>query len=491
MNKRKQWLLIAAPSLAALGLLLAFVVLGWGIAGAAPHSASPPPDTLAQDGSFTVSGTVTCEATGGPLSDVEVYVWDREREHHDPDVSSTDSSGHYSITLEAGDYDLVFHPLCGESGCASKAYKGVTGPADLTLNVVLSTGHTISGTVTDGTDGVVDVSIYAFNHETADGFGLLLTDDGGHYCISLITGTYDLGFSPPSCQGLGPKTMVVTLSQDMPLDVPLPPGFTVAGRVTDGTGGPVSGVQIYARECYTSTGYGFSPSNIGGYFTGTLPLGTYGIQFLPLADQGLGPRTITDVVSASTRCPNTNRDVELPVGVTISGQITCQRQPVKNVFVYADPVGPSPDCYGLDGVGVYSVDDGSFALPLIPGTYDIRLDPPLATRLNELVFTDVQILKGKYLSVDLCAFIYLPIVIKGHTDFIVVKGKLRFYSFEGGCWVIEDESMDYELVGRLVDEIGLPENDGREIIAWGQLKQVYTTCMAGRPFEVVSYEFLD
>jgi len=490
MNKRKSWSLIVAPGLAALGLLLAFVVLGWGIAGAAPHSASPPPDTLAQSDSFTVSGTVTCEGVG-TLSEVEVFVWDREEGPAGFVGDVTDGSGYYSVTLEDGNYDLIFHPLCGESGCASNAYKGVTGPADSTLNVVLSTGHTISGTVTDGTNGVEGVSIYAFNHNTADGFGLPLTDDGGHYCIGLIKGTYDLGFSPPPCQGLGPKTMVVTLSQDMPLDVPLPPGFTVAGRVTDGAGGPVSGVQIYARECYTLTGYGFSPSNIGGYFTGTLPLGTYGIQFLPPADQGFGPKTITDVVSASESCPNASLDVVLPVGVTLSGQISCQRQPVKNVFVYADPVGPSPDCYGLDGVGVYSVDDGSFALPLIPGTYDIRLDPPPATGLNELVFTDVQILNGKYLTVDLCPFIYLPIVMKGHPDSIVVKGKLRFYTFEGGCWVIEDQSMGYELLGGLADEIGLPENDGREIIAWGQLRQVYTICMAGRPFEVVSYEFLD
>jgi hypothetical protein len=322
--------------------------------------------------------------------------------------------------LEAGNYDLIFNPPCG-SGCAFQALKGITGPPDQTRNITLPSGYSVSGTVTDGTTTVSDVGIYAFNHETADGFGLPLTDDSGHYCIGLIAGTYDLGFSPPSCQELGPKTVVVTLSHDMPLDVVLPPGFTVAGRVTGGTGGPVSGVQVYARECYTSTGYGFNPSNIGGYFTGTLPLGTYGIQFLPPADQGLGPQTIIDVVNTSASCPNASLDVALPAGVTISGQITCQWRPVKNVFVYADPVGPSPDCYGLDGVGVYSVDDGSFALPVISGTYDIWLDPPPATGLNELVFTDVQVLEGKYLMVDPCPFIYLPIVMKGHTEPIVVK----------------------------------------------------------------------
>ncbi len=490
MNKRKSWSLIAAPGLAATGLLLALLLLGWGTAGAAPGRASPLPDHLAQDNSFTVTGTVTCEG-GGPLSEVEVFVWYRDQ-GYGVLRDTTDDNGYYSVTLEAGNYDLIFNPPCGR-GCATAARKGITGPSDQTWDVVLPPGYSVSGTVyrTDGTTPVGDVAIYAFNRDTADGFGLPPTNASGYYCINLMEGEYELGFTPPPCLELGPKTIVVTVSQDMPLDAVLPPGFTVAGRVTDGIGGPVSGVQIYARECYTSTGYGFSPSSGGGYFSGTLPLGTYGIQFLPPADQGLGPKTITDVVSTSSSCPNTSLDVELPDGVTISGQITCQRKPVKNVFVYADPVGPSPDCYGLDGVGVYSVDDGSFALPLIPGTYDIRLNPPPATGLNELVITDVQVLKGKYLTVNLCPFIYLPIVMKGHTDSIVVKGKLRFYSFEGGCWVIEDDSIGYELVGGLADEIGQPENDGRNIIAWGQLKQVYTICMAGRPFEVVSYEFLD
>jgi len=81
---------------------------------------------------------------------------------------------------------------------------------------------------TDGTTPVDDVSIYAFNHDTADGFGLPLTKGGGHYCIGLVEGPYDLGFTPPACLELGPKTEAITVTHDMITDVILPPGFTVA-----------------------------------------------------------------------------------------------------------------------------------------------------------------------------------------------------------------------------------------------------------------------
>jgi hypothetical protein len=373
-------------------------------------------DAIKDTWAFTVSGTVTCEGTG-PISDVEVFVWNRE-------TSSgftgdfTDSSGTYSVTLEEGNYDLIFNPLCG-SGCASQSLKGITVPPNQIRNITLTIGHSISGTVfaTDGTTPVSNVAIYAFNRNTAEGFGLPLTNADGHYCIGLVTGTYELGFTPPPCLGLGPKTEIIAVTKDMTRNIALPPGFTVAGRITDEASNPVPGVQIYARECYTWTGYGFSPSNVSGYYTGTLPIGTFGIQFLPLAGLGLGPKIITDVTSTTAGCPNTSLNVTLPEGFAVSGKITCRGEPVKNVFVYADPAGPSPDCYGLDGVGLYTVDDGSYRLPVVPGTYDIKLDPPPATEFETVVISDVQVITDTALNFNLCPFYqWLPILLRQTSD---------------------------------------------------------------------------
>lgn len=490
MNERKLWELIAALGLAVTSLLLMFLLLGRSTVGATSEGAGTIPDIRTQGASFTVSGTVTCAVTG-PISDVEVFVWNRDKGTGSiGDI--TDISGTYSVTMTEGSYDLIFNPPCG-SECASKARKGITGPPDLTLNVVLSAGHSVSGTVyaTGTLQTISNTAIYAFNRDTADGFGLPPTDPNGRYCIGLITGTYDLGFSPPPCIGLGPKTEVITVTQDMTLNVILPLGFTVTGRVTDGAGDPVSGTQIYARQCYTWTGYGFSPSNVNGYYTGTLPLGTFGIQFLPPAGRGLGPQTVTDVVSTTAGCPNTNLNVTLPAGLTVSGRVTCQGEPVKNVFVYADPAGPPPDCYGLDGVGVYTVDDGSYELPVVPGTYDIEFIPPQATGFKTIVISAVQVVTDISSNVDFCP-VYLPIVMKGCEDctaITAIQGTLGFNVL--GCWVIKNHFPGYELTGELVDEIGQSENVGRRIIAWGRFLPVPTTCMSGMPFEVVSYKFLD
>jgi hypothetical protein len=400
MNKRKLWKLMAALGLAVTSLLLLFLLLGQITVGAAPGEKVTIADARSSSASFTVSGTVTCEGTG-PISDVEVFAWNRDKGGGEVD-DITDSSGYYSVTLEAGNYDLIFNPPCG-SECASKAHKGITGPPDLTLNVVLSPGHSVSGTVfaTDGTTPVDDVSIYAFNHDTADGFGLPLTKAGGHYCIGLVEGPYDLGFTPPPCLGLGPKTVSISVTQDMITDVILPPGFTVAGCITDGIDNPVPGVQIYAYDP-NIRGFGFAPSDESGCYSGTLPLGTFDFQFIPPQGSGLGSITVVDIVSETADCPNTWLPITLPTGFTVSGKVTCQGGQIKNVFVYADPVGePAPGDH-LVGWGVYTVDDGSYGLSLVSGTYSLEFVPPPATGLDTKEITNFHLITDTMLNVNLC-----------------------------------------------------------------------------------------
>ena len=108
MNKRVLWALIAGPGLAVTSLLLVFFVLGRSTVEATPGGAVAIPDLQPQTATFTVSGTVTCQATG-PLSDVEIYAWNRDNgTGFVGDV--TDSSGAYRVTLEVGTYRLEFTP---------------------------------------------------------------------------------------------------------------------------------------------------------------------------------------------------------------------------------------------------------------------------------------------------------------------------------------------------------------------------------------------
>ena len=139
MGKRKLWTLIAAPGLAVTGLLLTFLLLGWNPAGASvdipPHSAS-----------LTVSGTVTCQATG-PISDVEVALWNWEKSS----VVTSDTTGingTYSVTLDEGTYYLEFLPPAA-TGLHAKAHTTLELITDTVLDAdfCICSGVWVSETV--------------------------------------------------------------------------------------------------------------------------------------------------------------------------------------------------------------------------------------------------------------------------------------------------------------------------------------------------------
>lgn len=365
--------------------------------------------SMPTNANFTITGTVTCSTTGSKAG-VEVFAWNRDTGEGEV-VMTTGSSGAFSVTLDQGSYDLVFNPPCN-SGCASQSIRGINGAPDLPLVINLPTGLSVSGATfaTNGSTPVDNTAIYAFNRTTADGYGLPPSKGTGQYCINLTDGSYDLSFTPPACADLGPVTQVITVDRNIVLDVSMPPGFTVAGCITDGSANPVGGVEIFAYDPAVR-GFGFSPSKAGGCYTGTLPLGTFDIQFIPPGGQGLGYQTIIDVGSEGGSCPNTSLPVTLPPGFTISGKITCHGQPVKNVFVYADPVGAPKAGDDLDGVGKFSLDDGTYELPVVSGSYHLEFIPPPATGFPEKMFDDVPVHGGITVNVDFCP-LYFPIVLK-------------------------------------------------------------------------------
>jgi hypothetical protein len=132
MNKCKLWMLITGPWLAVTGLLLVFLLLGRSTAGAKPGGVDAVPEIRSPGGTFMVSGTVTCQATG-PMSDVEVFAWNRDKgSGFVSDV--TDSSGAYHVTLEEGTYVLTFTPPV-VTGLNAKAFTTTQIVSDTALDV--------------------------------------------------------------------------------------------------------------------------------------------------------------------------------------------------------------------------------------------------------------------------------------------------------------------------------------------------------------------
>jgi hypothetical protein len=356
---------------------------------------------LAASGPFTVSGTVTDQA-GTPVYTVEVFAFRGATQVR----TYTDLSGHYTLSLPEGTYEIVFHPPV-TSSLASQARRWIR--ESQVLDIILPPGHVVSGTVYSDTaklQPVGNVSIFAFNLDTYSGFGVKPTLIDGTYILLLETANWELTFSPPHFLGLGPtRTNTISLTGDLNLDIVLPPGFTVYDEVQDPNGDPVPNVEIFAQD-HPEPGFGFTPTDSDGIFTGTLPTGTFDILFFAPPFQELGSTVVTGVSGP----PDIQLDVTLPSGHTVSGMIRCADKELANSYIEAQPHPPISIGDGFFGWGRFAGADGFYALALQPGIYDFYIDPPgddLPTYTRPIVTVNQDLI----LTFDYCT-IFLPVILK-------------------------------------------------------------------------------
>lgn len=358
--------------------------------------------------SITLLGTITGPplTSPTPVNNVQIFVFDTDL--GDGQSCLSNSSGQYTITMDAAHtYDVVFNPPPG-SHLASQIKTGINDPGVTRLDILLNSGFSISGVTRRLSDNtpVGNVAMYAYHQQTGVGFGLPPSQADGTYQISLEPGMWDLTFTPPPFLALGPTTILsVSLTADITQDAFLPPGVTVYGPIKSPGGQGVPGTNIYAYITTIQKGFGFAPSKAEGWYTGTLPLGEFDIQFLPPTGLGLGSTIITN------QNPPTSAyylPVTLPAGFTLSGTIACTVS-IEGAFVFADP---DPDIPGddLGGWGNYSDSQGHFGLALVPSVYRIEFVPPPITGLSKQVITRT-IQADTSLIFDFCPE-YLPLVQK-------------------------------------------------------------------------------
>jgi len=380
--------------------LLSFVVLILLIAQ--PTNAAPPTPTYRAQAApvpvatdmFTVTGTVTNQQDA-PVKNVEVFAFSAEVQS----ATYTNSSGQFTLTLITGTYDIVFiPPQAAHLGAVVE--RGIN--QSRVLNVSLPAGFTISGTIyrdAGHTMPVTNTAIYAFNTTTFAGFGLPPSQADGSYSIALEAGDWELTFTPPPFIGLGPTLSVVSnLAADITRDIVLPPGFTLFGHVTapSGAHAGVAGVEIFAKDPGQPAGYGFAPTNAGGWYTGTLPLGTFNVRFLAPPSHGFGSTIITGVAGPA----DVHRNIVLPSGYTVSGHTYSA-----NTFVLGIPNPPLTDG---EGWGRFSGSDRQYALALQPGIYTFRASPPGGAASGGLSMIRVQ----SDMVLNFGFYVYLPLLKK-------------------------------------------------------------------------------
>jgi hypothetical protein len=363
--------------------------------------------TVSATSILTLTGQIIRSDTLSPVNNVEVFVSDPIAGNEKSCFSN--STGHYTITVDATNpYNVVYNPPFG-SQLAAQTRTGIKGPGSIIQDISLESGFSIIGTTRRLSDSmpVGMVNIFAQNLDRGIGFGLPPSDENGVYTISLEAGDWEITYIPKPFRGLGPtRTQTVTLITDTPQDALLPAGVTVHGQVKTSMGAGMAGVSIFAlmeSGDQTGEGYGFPSSKIGGEYTGTLPIGTFDIQFLPPIGQGLGPTVITNIspTTSSYYLP-----VTLPAGVTLSGTVACTST-LEGVFVFAVPETKIPRD-NIGGRGMFSDSQGHFGLPLITGTYRLEFKPPPAILLPTLEITK-NIEADTFLIIDFCPD-YLPVI---------------------------------------------------------------------------------
>jgi len=315
----------------------------------------------ASDGVFTlsegISGTVT-DSSGNGIANVAVTVWHLNR--YGIAGGTTGANGYYEIPgITPGNY-LVSFDAQNAGNYVQQWFNNRTrmetadivtinpGAAAANINAQLADGGTVSGRVTDEAgNGIVNVDVH-IKDISGYTYAQANTDVDGYYTVQgAAPGNCRVYFNGPSAgnyipeyynnkngwQPLSSDTVAVTAGQTTEnIDAQLAAGGTITGRVTDGSGNGIPGVNIGVREL---TGNGISGANTDadGYYTATaIPTGNYMVYF---DGTGAGnyvpefynnknswePQT-ADTVSVTAGQTTPGIDVQLDEGATITGRVT-------------------------------------------------------------------------------------------------------------------------------------------------------------------------
>jgi Carboxypeptidase regulatory-like domain len=356
---------------------------------------------LPADGSLT---GVVKNAHGQPLSGICV---EAQGSGFAFSFAKTEADGSYTMKkVSPGSYQVTFVPGgvfygCGNTGNYLPATLNATvaSGAATTLDAVLPTGGTISGTVTDP-HGKPLSGVCVFSNSEYGGQAVSAAD-GRYRLDQLFSGRYYVGFeggcgnhgsvAPQAYRDdptfYGPASVSVTQgAMTSGIDVRLKPGATITGRVTDQAGHRVSGVCVTA---FPETGAGadgtFATRAIdrnGRFSAANLPPGQYNLIYSgirrphhgcsrsPYADwqfsnQGAG--AFPDLISARGGKVTSGADAALPLAGRISGVVTDRAgHGLRNMCVQATTKSGSLSTGFTAGNGSYAIGG------LAPGRYKVE-----------------------------------------------------------------------------------------------------------------------
>jgi len=328
-----------------------------------------------------ISGTVT-DPSGNPVENVDIDVVDSGT----GDVlltpsDNTDVTGHYSVLVPEGLYNVVYTPRPDDSLSTLTLWE-VYVQADTTLDVTLpmtvilwgwvknELGQGIANVDLDVDDALTGRRIPTSNDNT---------DDTGFYSIFVPEGLLDVMYEPDPGSGYADNAIWdLVVNHDLNLDITVENGVQITGTVTS-NGQPVPNLDLDVDDSATGRRLHTPHDNTdsGGNYNVTVPTGTYDISYEPSPGQPVAARVISGQVISGNTVLNQN----LPVGYTISGTITDDGgSPVGNCDIDVIDSGtqeliPTP--------GDNSDSNGDYIVTVPAGTYDMLFQPPGESGVGE------------------------------------------------------------------------------------------------------------
>ena len=355
-----------------------------------------------------ITGVVTAQDTGLPVSSVSVSAYD---ENYDYLTGSyTDWDGKYSLTgLDTGNAYLLFQ-IYGQN-YLSEWYENkpdfdtadpvavVDGGITPDINAILEPGGQISGTVTAADTGLPleNVSISAWIEGTYHNYYGWTDSDGKYLLNGMPTGDYIVEFNASSQPNYiseyyndkpdpasADPVHVIQGSLTGDIDAELALGGKITGLVSaDGSGLPLTDINVTAYDASGDSVVGTSVSSSGVYTITGLANGSYRLYFSPhysgssadyISEYYNNKYDLESADPVAVVAPNTvsSVDISLGLGGKITGQVTAQGSgnPIDNVNItlytsnnqYVDSVSTEPS-------GAYTF------TALLTGGYKLRFQP--------------------------------------------------------------------------------------------------------------------
>ena len=340
--------------------------------------------TLNAAWAWTISGTIYNGSN--PLPDAKVTAYNAT-DQSEVGSNSTDASGHYSITVSNGSYNLSIAPSLA-SGLANSVVNGiaVTG-ADVLQNVILvQEANLLSGTVRNSAGAPASNIRLKVNDQASNTpIANILSDANGHYSVPLASGTYEIdvqyayglasSIATPKTFYIQPMVQNLQVAGNTTRDLTMP-FVTLSGKTTDASGAAIPGVLVKVDQFWSDNSSGAytykqvitdTTSDASGAYSLTLIGGaSYTIALTPPMNSNFANTAIGNTVI--------NSDVSLNLVVDL-----------KNVLsgVVRNPGGAPASNIRLKifyqagttlAADLLTDVNGQYSVPLASGAYKINLE---------------------------------------------------------------------------------------------------------------------